>query len=78
MNRREFLKLTGMGVLAMLLVFSGLVYGWSSLDAAWQREYVSEGDYVRMSQEIVQQSLLADAPCTDEACPTREGKVVNP
>lgn len=51
---------------------------WSSLDAAWQREYVSEGDYVRMSQEIVQQSLLADAPCTDEVWPAREGKVVKP
>ena len=78
MKRREFLKLTGMGVLAMLLIFSGLVYGWNYLDAVWQREYVSKDDYVRMSQEIVQQSLLADAPCTDEACPTREGKVVNP
>ena len=71
-------KSVWLGALAMLLVFSGLVYGWSSLDAAWQREYVSEGDYVRMSQEIVQQSLLVDAPCTDEAFPTREGKVVNP
>ena len=71
-------KSVWLGALAMLLVFSGLVYSWSSLDAAWQREYVSEVDYVRMSQEIVQQSLLADAPCTDEVCPAREGKVVKP
>ena len=47
-----------LGALAMLLVFSGLVYGWSSLDAAWQREYVSEGDYVRMSQEIVHSAKI--------------------
>lgn len=78
MKRRGFLKLTGMGALAMLLVFSGLAYGWSSLCAVWQREYVSEEDYARMSQELVQQSLLADAPCTDEVCPAREGKVVKP
>ena len=71
-------KSVWLGALAMLLVFSGLVYGWSSLDAAWQREYVSDEDYARMSQEIVQQSLLADAPCTDEVCPAREGKVVKP
>ena len=71
-------KSVWLGALVMLLVFSGLVFGWSSLCAAWQREYVSEEDYARMSQELVQQSLLADAPCTDEVCPTREEKVVNP
>ena len=71
-------KSVWLGALVMLLVFSGLVFGWSSLCAVWQREYVSEEDYARMSQELVQQSLLADAPCTDEVCPAREGKVVNP
>ena len=40
-----------LGALAMLLVFSGLVYGWSSLDAAWQREYVSDEDYKRYINE---------------------------
>lgn len=47
--------------MASVLILFGLVYAWLCFTCVLRQGHVSEDDYVRMMQEIVEQSLPKDA-----------------
>lgn len=45
------------GMLASLLILLGIVYAWLCFTCVLRQGHVPEDDYMRMTQEIVQQSV---------------------
>lgn len=47
------------GLLMSLLVLAGLVYAWLCFTCVLRQGHVSEEDYVRMTQQLVKDSVKA-------------------
>ena len=66
------------GRLASVFILFGLVYAWLCFTCVLRQGHVSEDDYVRMTQEIVEQSLPKEAVPTGWERSVRETRGVNP
>ena len=66
------------GRLASVLILFGLVYAWLCFRCVLRQGHVSEDDYVRMTQEIVEQSLPKDAVPAGWERSVRETREVQP
>ena len=66
------------GRLASVLILFGLVYAWLCFTCVLRQGHVSEDDYVRMTQEIVEQSLPKDAVPAGWERSVRETREVQP
>ena len=66
------------GWLASALVLLGLVYAWLCFTSVLRQGHIPEDDYVRMTQEIVRQSLPDDARPAGWERSVREVKEVMP
>ena len=66
------------GRLASVFILFGLVYAWLCFACVLRQGHVSEDDYVRMTQEIVEQSLPKDAVPAGWERSVRETREVQP
>lgn len=66
------------GRLASVFILFGLVYAWLCFTCILRQGHVSEDDYVRMTQEIVEQSLPKDAVPAGWERSVRETREVQP
>ena len=66
------------GRLASVFILFGLVYAWLCFTCVLRQGHVSEDDYVRMTQEIVEQSLPKDAVSAGWERSVRETREVQP
>lgn len=66
------------GRLASVFILFGLVDAWLCFTCVLRQGHVSEDDYVRMTQEIVEQSLPKDAVTAGWERSVRETREVQP
>ena len=66
------------GWLASALVLAGLIYAWLCFTCVLRQGHIPEDDYVRMTQEIVRQSLPDDAVPAGWERSVRETREVKP
>ena len=66
------------GRLSSLFILYGLDYAWLCFTCVLRQGHVSEDDYVRMTQEIVEQSLPKDAVPAGWERSVRETSEVQP
>ncbi|MSV24654.1 hypothetical protein FYJ78_05545 [Selenomonas sp. WCA-380-WT-3B 3/] len=66
------------GGLASVFILFGFVYAWLCFTCVLRQGHVSEDDYVRMTQEIVEQSLSKEAVPAGWECSVRETREVQP
>ena len=66
------------GWLAGALILAGLIYAWLCFTCVLRQGHIPEDDYVRMTQEIVRQSLPDDAVPAGWERSVRETREVKP
>lgn len=66
------------GWLAGALILAGLIYAWLCFTCVLRQGHIPEDDYVRMTQEIVRQSLPDDAVPAGWERSVREMREVRP